>query len=113
MGPGGRLRRPTRRGHARTRGDALQLVGINTRTDSASAIGVPRDSWVPIPGHGMNRVNAALYFGGPEGLAGRGRQPGRRPPDYVLVTRFPFFEDLVDDIGGITVSNPRRSTIPT
>ena len=33
-------------------------------------------------------------------------------PDYVMVTRFPFFEDMVDDIGGITVSNPRRFTDP-
>ena len=29
-------------------------------------------------------------------------------PDYVFVTRFPFFEDMVDDIGGIEVRNPRR-----
>ena len=29
-------------------------------------------------------------------------------PDYVFVTRFPFFEDMIDDIGGITVTNPRR-----
>ena len=28
-------------------------------------------------------------------------------PDYVFVTRFPFFEDMVDDIGGISVRNPR------
>ena len=27
----------------RSRGDALQMVGINTRTGSATAIGVPRD----------------------------------------------------------------------
>jgi anionic cell wall polymer biosynthesis LytR-Cps2A-Psr (LCP) family protein len=28
------------------------------------------------------------------------------------VTRFPFFEDMVDDIGGITVANPRRFADP-
>ena len=32
--------------------------------------------------------------------------------DYVMVTRFPFFEDMVDDIGGITVTNPRRFMDP-
>lgn len=91
----------------RTRGDALQLVGINTRTGAASAVGVPRDAWVPIPGHGSNRVNAALYFGGPR-LLGQtvGNLVGVQP-HYVFVTRFPFFEDLVDRIGGITVRNPR------
>jgi polyisoprenyl-teichoic acid--peptidoglycan teichoic acid transferase len=91
----------------RSRGDALQLVGLNTKTGAAAAIGIPRDSWVGIPGHGTNRVNSALYFGGPQ-LLGRtvGNLVGVQP-DYVFVTRFPFFEDMISDIGGITVSNPR------
>ncbi|MBU2110857.1 MAG: LCP family protein, partial [Actinobacteria bacterium] len=92
----------------RTRGDALQLVGIDPRTGAAAAIGIPRDSWVPIPGHGRGRVNSAMVYGGPQLL---GRTVGNLvgiTPDYVFVTRFPFFEDMVDDIGGITVSNPRR-----
>ena len=90
----------------RTRADAIQLVGLNTRTGAATAIGIPRDSWVPIPGHGSNRVNAALTFGGPQ-LMGEtvGALVGVQP-DYVFVTRFPFFENMVDDIGGITVDNP-------
>ena len=91
----------------RTRGDALQLVGINTRTHAATAIGIPRDSWVSIPGYGSERINAALYFGGPR-LLGQtvGNLVGVQP-DYVMVTRFPFFEDMVDSIGGIEVQNPR------
>ena len=94
----------------RSRGDALQLVGINTRTGSATAIGVPRDSWVSIPGHGREKINSALYFAGPQGMAGAMRNLVGIEPDYVMVTRFPFFEDMVDDIGGITVANPRRIT---
>jgi polyisoprenyl-teichoic acid--peptidoglycan teichoic acid transferase len=91
----------------RSRGDALQLIGMNTRTGAASALGIPRDSWVGIPGHGSNRVNAALYFGGPE-LLGRtvGNLVGVQP-DYVFVTRFPFFEAMINEIGGIDVRNPR------
>ncbi|WP_232820029.1 LCP family protein [Nocardioides allogilvus] len=92
----------------RSRGDALQLVGINTRTDAATAIGVPRDSWVSIPGHGMQKINAALYFGGPQAMAGAMANLTGITADYVMVTRFPFFEDMVDDIGGIEVHNPRR-----
>ncbi|CAM3884843.1 LCP family protein [Nocardioides zeicaulis] len=96
----------------RSRGDALQLVGIDTRTGAASAIGVPRDSWVDIPGHGREKINSALYFGGPQGMAGAMRTLVGIEPDYVMVTRFPFFEDMVDDIGGITVTNPRRFSDP-
>ena len=96
----------------RSRGDAIQMVGINTRTGAASAIGIPRDSWVSIPGHGSNRVNAGLYFGGPA-LMGRtvGNLVGVQP-DYVMVTRFPFFENMINDIGGIYVNNPRRFSDP-
>ena len=96
----------------RSRGDALQLIGINTRTHAATAIGVPRDSWVSIAGHGSEKINAALYFGGPQ-LMGRavGDLVGIQP-DYVMVSRFPFFEDMVDDIGGIEVQNPRRFSDP-
>ena len=92
----------------RARGDALQLIGINTRTDAATAIGVPRDSWVNIPGHGMNKINAALYFGGPNAMAGALANLTGIRADYVLVSRFPFFENMIDDIGGIEVKNPRR-----
>ena len=96
----------------RSRGDALQLVGLNTKTGAAAAIGIPRDSVVSIPGHGRNRVNAALYFGGPQ-LLGQtvGNLVGVQP-DYVFVTRFPFFEDMIKDIGGITVHNPRAFSDP-
>lgn len=96
----------------RTRGDALQLIGIDPRTGAAAAIGIPRDSYVTIPGYGASRVNAAMVYGGPE-LLGRtvGNLVGVQP-DYVFVTRFPFFEDMVDDIGGITVTNPRAFSDP-
>lgn len=91
----------------RVRGDALQLVGLHTRTGAATAIGIPRDSYVSIPGYGSDRINAALFYGGPRTMGDAvGELVGIRP-DYVMVTRFPLFEDLVDDIGGITVRNPR------
>ena len=32
-------------------------------------ISLPRDSWVPIPGHSDNKINAAYVFGGPKLLA--------------------------------------------
>lgn len=90
----------------RTRGDALQLIGMDTRTGAATSIGIPRDSWVPIPGYGSERVNAALYFGGPQ-LLGRtvGDLVGIQP-DYVMVSRFKFFQAMVQDIGGIEINNP-------
>ncbi len=90
----------------RSRGDALQLIGMNVKTGAASAIGVPRDSWVPIPGYGSNKINASLYFGGPQ-LLGQtvGNLVGVQP-DYVFVTRFKYFQALIGSIGGVDITNP-------
>jgi len=90
----------------RTRGDALQLVGMDLKTGAAATIGVPRDSWVSIPGYGSNKINAALYYGGPAAL---GQAVGALvgiQPDYVVVTRFKYFQALIGSIGGIEVNNP-------
>ena len=89
-----------------TRGDALQLVTINTETHAASIIGVPRDSWVDIPGHGHDKINASLYYGGPDLL---GQTVGNLigvHPKYVFVTRFQWFSAMVRSIGGIDIHNP-------
>ncbi len=90
----------------RSRGDALQLVTINTQTHAASIIGVPRDSYVDIAGHGMDKINASLYYGGPQLL---GKTVGDLigvQPKYVFVTRFPYFIAMVNWLGGVKVNNP-------
>lgn len=90
-----------------TRGDALQLIGIDTVTGAATAIGVPRDSYVSIPGAGSDRINASLYYGGPRLLAQTVGDLIGIEPDYVLISKFPWFEAMIDDVGGIDVRNPR------
>ena len=48
-------------------------------------IGIPRDSWVSIPGYGSDRINAALYYGGPQLMADTvGRTSSGVQPDYVV-----------------------------
>jgi LCP family protein required for cell wall assembly len=89
-----------------SRGDALQLIGINTQTGAAAAIGIPRDSYVDIAGHGTNKINAALYFGGPGLMASSVGNLVGIQPDYVMVTGFEGLERMVNGIGGITVDNP-------
>lgn len=90
----------------RTRGDALQLIGMSTKTGAITSIGIARDSYVAIDGVGSDRINAALYYGGPQLLARTVGELVGVEPDYVFITRFQYFEDLVNGIGGITVRNP-------
>lgn len=90
----------------RSRADALQLVGIHADTGAATAIGMARDSWVNIPGHGQDRINAAMVRGGPQLQARAVAQLIGIEPDYVMVTGFKGFEGMVREIGAIRVDNP-------
>lgn len=89
----------------RSRADAIQLVGIQPRTGAATSIGIPRDSWVSVPGHGFNRVNTGLFFGGPQLMARTVQQLVGIEPDYVMVASFWGFRRMVDAIGGVTVQS--------
>jgi polyisoprenyl-teichoic acid--peptidoglycan teichoic acid transferase len=89
-----------------TRGDALQLIGIDSKTGAAAAIGVPRDSWVDIDGVGYDKINASLYYGGPQLLAKSVGDLVGIQPDYVFVTRFEKFSAMIQQIGGVDVDNP-------
>jgi LCP family protein required for cell wall assembly len=86
-----------------TRADAIQMVGLNLRTGAGTMIGIPRDSYVAIAGHGRNKINASMFFGGPQLMADSvGRLVGVRP-DYVFTTGFLGFRGMVRAIGGVTV----------
>jgi LCP family protein required for cell wall assembly len=89
----------------RSRADAIQLVGLNLETGDGVIFGVPRDSWVSIPGVGSNRVNAALYFGGPQLMARTVGGMFGIDVDYVFVTGFSGLANLVRSIGGVTVNS--------
>lgn len=90
----------------RSRSDAIHLVGFNPSTGSATIIGIPRDSYVDIPGHGRDKINAAMVYGGPqltaEAVAGL---VGIRP-DYVFTTSFWGFSRMVWILGGVDVYSP-------
>lgn len=88
-----------------SRADAIQLIGVNLKTGAGSIIGIPRDSWVPIPGHGSNRINAALTYGGPQLMASTVGDLVGVQPDYVFTTTFVGFKAMVQSLGGVTVNS--------
>jgi polyisoprenyl-teichoic acid--peptidoglycan teichoic acid transferase len=87
------------------RADAIQLVALNLDTGVGSMIGIPRDSYVDIPGFGRDKINSALTYGGPQLMARSvGQLVGVRP-DYVFTTGFTGFRDMVRAIDGVTVDS--------
>ena len=69
----------------------------------SALISLPRDSYLPIPGHKRNKLNAAFAIGGPPLLVETvERNTGTRIDGYLEVG-FKGIVDVVDALGGIEV----------
>jgi polyisoprenyl-teichoic acid--peptidoglycan teichoic acid transferase len=89
-----------------SRADSIHLVGVNTRTGKGVIIGLPRDSYVPIPGHGSDKINASMVYGGPQLTARVVQRISGVRLDYVFLTDFGGFAAMVHELGGIRVRPP-------
>ena len=94
------------RGNART--DSIMVVRTDPGENRVALLSIPRDLRVVIPGRGADKVNAAYAYGGPaltiktvELLTGLGI-------DHVAVVDFRRFSEVVDALGGVTVTVPRE-----
>jgi polyisoprenyl-teichoic acid--peptidoglycan teichoic acid transferase len=85
------------------RADALQLVVLDTVRRRGSVLGFPRDSYVPIPGHGTSKINAAMAFGGPRLLVATFERLTGLTIDYYALTSFDGLTDFVNKVGGVRV----------
>lgn len=88
------------------RSDAIMVVHLDGDRRGASVISIPRDSWVDVPGHGMNKVNAAFSLGGPSlAVATVEKLTGVRI-DHLAVIDWAGFSALTDAVGGVDVQIP-------
>jgi polyisoprenyl-teichoic acid--peptidoglycan teichoic acid transferase len=88
------------------RSDSIHIIGINPAKHRASILGFPRDSWVSIPGHGTNKINAAMTYGGPALTVQTIEQLTGIHIDYYLLTSFEGLTNMVEAMGGIVVNVP-------
>jgi LCP family protein required for cell wall assembly len=68
-----------------------------------TVVSIPRDSLVPIPGHGKDKINAAFAMGGKTLLAQAVEQATGLRINHYAEIGFGGFPALVDALGGITV----------
>jgi LCP family protein required for cell wall assembly len=90
------------------RSDTIMLLHINPEKKTAGVISIPRDTIVTLPGRGLDKVNHAYAYGGVE-LARRTVEDFLRinVPYYILVD-LAGIENLIDQIGGVTINVEKR-----
>lgn len=101
------------------RTDTIMIAHVPDNDTPPTLVSLPRDSNVPIPGHGVNKINAAFSFGGPQLLARTVEQATGLRIDHYAEIGFGGFAGIVDAIGGVPMTIDKEmhdtltgSTIP-
>ncbi|MCW8378924.1 LCP family protein [Streptomyces justiciae] len=94
------------------RSDTLMLVHLSGDEHSAYTMSIPRDSWVPIPGHGSAKVNAAFSWGGPPLLIRTVEQLTGTRIDHFGVVDWHGFKALTNAVGGVRITVPTAAYDP-
>lgn len=87
-----------------SRSDSIMVVSIDRKSEKVKVSSLMRDMYVPIPGRGENRINAAYAFGGPAlAIKTINSNFGLDIRNYVTIDFFGL-EDVIDKVGGININ---------
>ena len=92
-----------RPGDTGSRSDVMVLVHVPEDRRDVTLIHFPRDLWVPIPGRGEAKLNAAYAFGGAPLLVKTMQNMLGIEIDHVAMVGFEGFKKMTDAVGGVDV----------
>ena len=92
-----------RPGDTGSRSDVMVLVHVPEDRSNVTLIHFPRDLWVPIPGKGEAKLNAAYAFGGAPLLVKTMQNMLGIEIDHVAMVGFEGFKNMTDAVGGVDV----------
>lgn len=92
------------------RSDTIMVAHIPADHSTVQVMSIMRDNWVEIPGHGMNKINAATAFGGIPLMVETVEGILDTRIDHVAIIDFESFKGLTTAVGGVTVDNPKTFT---
>jgi LCP family protein required for cell wall assembly len=82
------------------RSDTIILARIAPASRQIMLLSLPRDLWVNIPGHGMNRINSAFDTGA-DLLVRTVQSDLGIPINHFVEVNFDTFRDITDAVGGV------------
>lgn len=84
------------------RSDSIMLVNI-APNGQKSAVSIPRDTYVEIPGYGWDKINASFSYGGPELLVKTVESLSGLTVDHYVQIGMGGVSNMVDAVDGINV----------
>ncbi|WP_456107218.1 polyisoprenyl-teichoic acid--peptidoglycan teichoic acid transferase TagU [Perspicuibacillus lycopersici] len=90
----------------RGRSDTMIVMAVNPTKESIEMISIPRDTRTEIVGKGTeDKINHAYAFGGVEMSINTVENFFDIPIDYFIQVNMEGFQEIVDAVGGVTVTN--------
>ena len=90
------------------RSDTMMIATVDPKYDKASLLSIPRDTRVRIYGYGYDKINAAYAYGG-EPLAEKTVENFLGIDiDHYIIINVRSFVKIIDAIGGVDISVPKR-----
>jgi LCP family protein required for cell wall assembly len=99
-----------RPGETRSRSDTIILTRVDVAKRAVSMISIPRDSRVPVEGHGLDKINHANAYGGAALAIKTVQAYTGLPVNHYIELDFEGFTALVDAVGGVTVRVDQATT---
>ncbi|WP_106496652.1 LCP family glycopolymer transferase [Lentibacillus sp. Marseille-P4043] len=87
------------------RSDTMILLSLNPKTDSLLMLSIPRDTYVNIPGYGMDKINHAYAFGDVGLSIKTVEEAFDVPVHYYTKVNMEGFKQGIDALDGVTVMN--------
>ena len=84
------------------RTDTIMLLHI-PKSGKAKLVSIPRDSYVDVPGFGMDKINSAFTYGGPQLLAQTVEQSTGLHIDHYAEIGMGGLANVVDAVGGVEI----------
>jgi len=88
------------------RSDTIMLLHIPSNGGPDVLVSLPRDSYVPIPGYGSSKINAAFDLGGPKLLAQTVQDVTGLYINHYMGIGFGGFVSVVNAVGGVNMCLP-------
>ncbi|MBM7600515.1 LCP family protein required for cell wall assembly [Virgibacillus halotolerans] len=90
------------------RSDTMILMSLNPKTNAMTMLSIPRDTYVNIPGRGMDKINHAYAFGDVALSVQTVEEAFDLPVHFYARVNMEGFQQGIDAIGGVTINNTQE-----